>query len=93
MSGLAVDLNNPGTLYAGSGGTSLIFKSTDGAESWTQVGLPASLSRGPVAAVTIDPANSNNVYALSGGGPDPLFYRSADAGATWEAFDDPEKYA
>ena len=77
---LAIDPKNPSTLYAAMGlnvddGGGL-FKSTDGAMSWSPVnsGLPGiSIPHDPV----IDPQNSNTLY-LDGG-----FFKSTDGGSSW----------
>jgi photosystem II stability/assembly factor-like uncharacterized protein len=61
---LAIDPQNPNTLYAGGGAG--VFKTTDGGASWSAVnsGLTSLL----VTSLAIDPQNSNTVYAGSAGG-------------------------
>ncbi|HEX7334391.1 MAG TPA: SBBP repeat-containing protein [Pyrinomonadaceae bacterium] len=76
---LAIDPVTPTTLYAGSGG-SPVFKTVDGADSWTPTTSP---SFGGVV-LAVDPLNHTKVYAgetvASGGG----MFRSVDSGATWQ---------
>jgi hypothetical protein len=55
-----------------------VFKSTNSATSWTQVGPAASIGR-----FAINPANTQMIYAtvlLDG------VYRSLDGGSSWSAF-------
>lgn len=60
-------------VYAASNGGPLL-KSTDGGDTWTQIGPSLSLYE-----LAIDPANPS---VFHGGGFD-TFYKSTDAGATW----------
>lgn len=84
---MAIDPRNPAILYAGlaedaahglAGG---VFRSTDGGESWSAAlgGLPLPLS---VTALTIDPADSTKIYAVT---PEGTFV-TGDRGATWQPF-------
>ena len=94
-SDLAMDPNDPRTLFAGmwqvsmklwnlnSGGPgSGVFVTHDGGESWHRVrgGLPTN----PVGKVSVDVAasDSRRVYALIED-QDPSLYRSNDGGVTW----------
>ena len=73
---LALDPQNPGTLYAGSGRLG-VFKSTDGARSWRVVGL----EKLPVGLIAIDPHFPRTIYAvtwLRG------VFKSIDAGDSWQ---------
>ena len=73
--------------YVGTGGG--IYKTTNAGSSWTAAaGVPAV----PVAAITVDPKNHLNVYAVTGqgfqGGGEYGglgAYYSHDAGKTWHA--------
>jgi hypothetical protein len=70
---LAIDPNNPNVLYAGTGEPNAsgdseagvgIFKSTDGGDSWSLLpGSVAVANTRAVSEITIDPTNSNIVYA------------------------------
>ena len=92
---LAIDPVNPETIYAGTGeanssGDSYagdgIYKSTDGGQSWSNVGLQDSDHIGRIA---IHPRQSNVIYVAACG---KLFgkndargiYKSIDAGKTWQ---------
>jgi len=73
--------------YVGTGGG--VYKTTNGGSSWTAAaGIPAV----PVAAITVDPKNHSDVYAVTGqgfqGGGEYGglgAYYSHDAGKTWHA--------
>src|SRR5919109_2428486 len=67
-------LDGEGALYAGCRGGG-VWKSEDGGESWSDLGLPQQ----DVFSVAVSPAD-DKVYA--GCEPSMLFV-SADAGATW----------
>ena len=89
---MAIDPQNPNTLYAAgqgadSAGRSIVavFKSTDGGANWKEAssGLPAINGAYFVpGALAIDPKNPRTVYAtrfLSG------VFKSTDGGASWRA--------
>jgi photosystem II stability/assembly factor-like uncharacterized protein len=62
-----------------------IYKSTDGAETWTHVGLPNSER---VAKIDVSPASSDTVFAAVPGAlwsdsPDRGLYKTTDGGKTW----------
>lgn len=96
-SGLAMDPNNPRTLFAGtwqvemhtwamfSGGPgSGVFVSRDGGSKWTRIeghGLPKS----PLGKidVAVAPSNSNRVYALIQTKDQGSLWRSDDGGEAW----------
>jgi len=81
---LAIDPQNPGTIYGGTDQGDIgppvgVFKSTDGAASWSAAssGLPSNL--GWFSALAIDPKNPSTVYAGTGAGA----FKSTDGGASW----------
>ncbi len=86
---LAIDPNNPAIIYAGVGDTDFdrwgqgtIYKSTDYGESWFVV-TEDSQNIDPEAIIydmAINPQDSNTLYASTDRG----FYKSLDAGVTWE---------
>ncbi|MCB9267569.1 MAG: hypothetical protein H6558_21300 [Lewinellaceae bacterium] len=98
-SDLAMDPQDPGTLYAAfwefrrtaysfnSGGDkSALYKSTDGGKTWNKIhnGFPAGkLGR---IAIAISPSSSNILYSVieSEQNEGKGLYRSEDGGATWE---------
>ena len=91
---LAVDPQAPKTLWVGTGEAwtrnsvsvgNGIYKSVDGGNSWTNMGL-ANSER--IAKIIIDPKNSDTVYACVPGklwsdSEDRGLYRTADGGKTW----------
>ncbi len=92
---IAIDQKNPKNIYVATGESNMrnsvsigdgIYKSTDGGDNWTKIGLDSTEH---IAKVAIDPNNSNIVYVAA---PGPLWsdskhrglYKSSDAGKTWE---------
>src|SRR5260370_40138062 len=69
---LAVDPQNPGTVYAAT--PSSLYRSTDGAVSWAKTGFTGHTNN-----LVVDPLNSGTLYA---GTPNGVS-KSTDAGATW----------
>lgn len=62
-----------------------VYKSTDGGETWTNVGLPNSER---ITRILIDPKNSNVVYVCAPGAlwsdsPDRGLYKTSDGGKSW----------
>ncbi len=98
-SDLAMDLNNPGILFAGmwdleiktwgldSGGPlGGVYVSRDGGDTWKRLvgnGLPPEGERVGKTAVAVAPSHSNRVYALIEQDP-PGLYRSNDGGHNWK---------
>jgi photosystem II stability/assembly factor-like uncharacterized protein len=63
-----------------------IYKSTDGGENWTNMGLKDSER---IARILVDPAESNTVYACAAGhlwndNDERGVYKTTDGGATWK---------
>lgn len=91
---IALDPSRPETLWVGTGESwtrnsvsvgNGIYKSTDGGENWTNVGLPNSER---IARIIVSPKNSDTVYACVPGklwsdSADRGLYRTTDGGATW----------
>src|SRR6202163_2486950 len=91
---IAIDPKSPKTIWAGSGeswtrnSVSIgdgIYKSTDGGENWTNMGLKES---DHIAKILIDPSDSNTVYAcvpgeLGSDSEDRGRYKTTDGGTTW----------
>lgn len=92
---LAVSASNPKVIYAGTGETDIrsdlasgagVYKSIDGGDTWTYVGLKETRQ---IAKIAIDPANPDVVYVGALGhayGPNAErgVYKSTDGGATWK---------
>lgn len=91
---VAIDLQSPKTVWVGTGeawtrnSTSIgngIYKSTDGGDSWTNMGLPNSER---ISKILIDPKNDDTVYACVPGklwsdSEDRGVYKTTDGGKTW----------
>ena len=92
---IALDPKNPKNVWIGTGeswtrnSASIgdgIYKSTDGGETWTHVGLDKSER---IARVVVSPKSSDAVYAAVPGAlwsdsPDRGLYRTTDGGKTWK---------
>ncbi|MEW6102585.1 MAG: hypothetical protein AB1630_02005 [bacterium] len=76
--GLAIAPGNPSILYAGIDYPNGIYKSIDGAESWSYSGL----SGNQAWQIAIDPKDPNIVYAGIDEGEIGVF-KSTDGGGTW----------
>lgn len=77
VNALAIDPSVPGTIYAqtsGAMGASGLFKTTDGAASWHQIGNIEN-----VRCIVVDPFNSSTIYA----GTDQGVARSTNGGESW----------
>ncbi|HRW07783.1 MAG TPA: hypothetical protein P5121_21925, partial [Caldilineaceae bacterium] len=97
---LALDPQNPDTIYAGTGEPTLggdnyygagILKSTNGGQSWSVVGADTFAGMG-VSKIVVDPTDANLVYAASArtgvdGASFPArgIFRSTNGGQNWEA--------
>lgn len=92
VSCIAVDPKSTSTIYVGTGDfqglvgayTMGIMKSTDGGNTWTNLG--ASLFGGAaVSAIAIDPNNSSILTITTGRGSDGVgkVYRSTNGGTSW----------
>ncbi len=91
---IALDPNNPKTVWVGTGegwtrnSVSVgdgIFKSTDGGDTWNNMGLKGSER---IVKIAVDPKNSDTVYACVPGklwsdSPDRGLYKTSDGGKTW----------
>jgi photosystem II stability/assembly factor-like uncharacterized protein len=91
---LAIDPSNPKIVWAGTGESWTrnsvsvgdgIYKSTDGGENWTNVGLKNSER---ISKIIVHPKDSNVVYACVPGklwsdSDDRGLYKTTDGGKTW----------
>jgi photosystem II stability/assembly factor-like uncharacterized protein len=91
---VALDPTNKDVMWVGSGeawtrnSVSLgngVYKSTDGGETWTNVGLPNSER---IDRIIVHPKNGNIVYVCAPGAlwsdsPDRGLYKTTDGGKTW----------
>src|SRR5262245_45110513 len=92
---VAVDPKNSDIVWLATGENSVprsamigdgVYKSTDGAKTWTRVGLANSEH---IGSMKIDPRNSNVVYVAAQGplwspGGDRGLFKTTDGGATWK---------
>jgi photosystem II stability/assembly factor-like uncharacterized protein len=91
---IALDPTHPDTVWVGTGESWTrnsvsvgdgIYKSTDGGENWTNMGLPNSER---IARIVVSPKDGNVVYACVPGklwsdSADRGLYRTTDGGAHW----------
>jgi len=75
------EANNSRSSYWGNG----VYKSTNGGETWTNMGLPESHH---IGRILIDPTNSDVVYVAALGhlyseNPERGLYKTTDGGKTW----------
>jgi len=91
---IAIDPSNHQNIWAGTGeswtrnSVSIgdgVYRSTDGGESWTHVGLPDSER---ISKIIVDPRSSETVYACVPGklwsdSSDRGLYKTVDGGKTW----------
>jgi photosystem II stability/assembly factor-like uncharacterized protein len=92
---VTIDTSNHKIVWVGTGETwarnsvsigNGIYKSTDGGENWTNMGLKDSER---IARILVDPGDSNTVYACATGhlwndNDDRGVYKTTDGGATWK---------
>jgi photosystem II stability/assembly factor-like uncharacterized protein len=93
---IAVAPSDPNVIYVGTGEGPIrgvttshgdgVYRSTDGGETWTNVGLPESRQ---IPVIRVHPKNADLVYVAAQGnpwGPNPErgIYRSKDGGESWE---------
>ncbi len=91
---IAIDPHNPKNVWVGTGESWMrnsvsigdgIYKSTDGGENWTNMGLKDSEH---IAKILVDPTDSDTVYACATGHAmerqsDRGVYKTTDGGKTW----------
>jgi len=92
---VAIDPSNPKTVWVGSGEAWMrnsvsvgdgVYKSTDGGENWTNVGLKDSEH---IAKILVDPDNGNHVLACATGhlwddNDERGVFQTMDGGKTWK---------
>ena len=81
VSSLAMDPHNSNVLYAGGSGQAL-FKSTDGAATWTPITINTNIT-----ALLVDPDNSNVIYAGTDGRG---VYKSTNGGRSFARVGSPK---
>lgn len=92
---VTLDPNNPNVVWVGTGEYNAqrsvsygdgVYKSEDGGQTWTNMGLKASEH---IGRILVDPRNSNVVYVAAQGplfsaGGDRGLYKTTDGGKTWK---------
>ncbi|MDE3245243.1 MAG: glycosyl hydrolase, partial [Acidobacteriota bacterium] len=92
---IRIDPKDPKTVWAGTGETWVrnsvslgdgLYKTTDGGENWSLMGLPDSER---IAAIEVDPTDSNTVYVAAMGhlwnsNDERGLYKTSDGGKTWK---------
>jgi photosystem II stability/assembly factor-like uncharacterized protein len=91
---ITIDPNNPKTVWVGTGESWTrnsvsvgdgVYKSTDGGENWTNLGLKESER---ISKVIVDPSDSNTVYVCATGklwsdSDERGVYKTTDGGKSW----------
>jgi photosystem II stability/assembly factor-like uncharacterized protein len=80
---IRTDPHHPGTLLAGTAAAQL-FRSRDGADTWTHLPFPGEL-RSALHAIVVDPLTPD-LYLVAASSETPAYagvYRTVDGGATW----------
>jgi photosystem II stability/assembly factor-like uncharacterized protein len=91
---VALDPTNKQVMWVGTGESwtrnsvsvgNGVYKSVDGGETWTHVGLP-NVER--ITRIVVNPKNGNTVYVCAPGplwsdSPDRGLYKTSDGGTTW----------
>ena len=87
VSGIAIDPNNSNIIYIVTGDDDArdtysvgVMKSTNGGETWNITGLTFNNVYSSANEIIINPNNSNMLWVATNKG----FYKSIDAGATWQ---------
>jgi len=77
---MAVDPNDPNTVYVGTVGKGL-WKTSDGGSSWTRLtNFPSTSTGAGITGMLVNPGNGSEVFAASYGNGT---YHSTDGGSTW----------
>jgi photosystem II stability/assembly factor-like uncharacterized protein len=84
---IAIDPQNPNVLYYGTGELNFsgdsqygdgIYKTTNAGTTWTKIAAASFIGQ-YVGKITVDPANTNNIYCAGNAG----VFKSSDGGLNW----------
>ncbi len=92
---IAIDPNDPDVVWVGTGEANIfrssnagcgVFKTTDGGNTWTNMGLENTFT---IGRIRINPRNPNVVYVAATGhewtpNPERGLFKTTDGGKTWE---------
>lgn len=78
---MAMDRQNPSTLFLGVPKRQKVYKTTDGGDTWVELTLPRNLEPG---GITLDPQNGNKVFLWARSSGRGGVFRSWDGGVSWE---------
>ncbi|MDE2125050.1 MAG: hypothetical protein KGJ62_00485 [Armatimonadetes bacterium] len=92
---VTVDPSNPNIVWVGTGDfdaygaySAGVMKSTDGGDTWEQLGV-GEFDSFPISSISIDPENHNAVNVEGGRGPSALdgsVWRTTDGGVSWNRY-------
>jgi len=77
---IAINPQTPTTMYVWA--SYMLYRSTDGGQSWQPLAVPDNASPVQIAAFALAPSQPNVIYS-TGLAPFGSFYKSIDGGATW----------
>jgi photosystem II stability/assembly factor-like uncharacterized protein len=81
VTSIAIDPNNLNTLYVGTAGETILWKSTDGGKLWTQTGLGG---KGLIHDIRIESVASGNIFVATRTG----VWKRSDNGINWQIFNE-----
>jgi VCBS repeat-containing protein len=80
---LALDPTNPQVLYAGLPFGGGVWRSMDGAETWSSCGNNGFPEKADITSLAVDPNNPNHLFAANSRGSEYGLWETTDAGLNW----------